>query len=214
MQWLDIINVPELYEISLDYLRKRFFVCTRHFRKEDYKNRESRSLNTTAYPRLFLRTDDANESEQMIETINCQAVDDLIQTLDSDCTEEILGDVESPTTRNLTIRPVKKLKPVHFIQRSKATCLLTIQTRNSAELKTTKTPIDLQSMKTYVGVQTEKPENNRRIFCDISDANAEPPAKKLLLEPIVTNADNSKIATQKKGIFEELMYFNLFILIC
>ena len=60
-QWRSTLNVAELYDFTLDHLRKRYFVCSKHFRKEDYKNCESRSLNKTAYPRLHLtaESDDA-----------------------------------------------------------------------------------------------------------------------------------------------------------
>lgn len=55
-QWIDAIDMPELRDIPLDKVRKRFFICSKHFRPQDYKNCESRSLNTTAYPRLHLKS--------------------------------------------------------------------------------------------------------------------------------------------------------------
>lgn len=64
-EWCRIINVPELTNLTMDQLRKRYFVCSKHFRKEDYKNCESRSLNKTAYPSLFL-----NSTAKSISTIS------------------------------------------------------------------------------------------------------------------------------------------------
>lgn len=52
--WREIINVPELYVIPIDQVRKKFFICSHHFAKADYKNIESRSLNKTALPTLNL----------------------------------------------------------------------------------------------------------------------------------------------------------------
>lgn len=58
--WRDILNIPELNQLSLDHIRKRYFICSQHFPKTDYKNCESRSLNKTAYPRLHLTVDSCN----------------------------------------------------------------------------------------------------------------------------------------------------------
>lgn len=70
-QWLDIIDLPELSATPLDQIRKRYFICSKHFRKQDYKNCESRSLNKTAYPRLNLRlNDDSIEDDLQIEYVN------------------------------------------------------------------------------------------------------------------------------------------------
>lgn len=53
-RWRTIINYPVLNSISLDLIRRRYFICTKHFRAQDYKHAESRSLNTTAFPSLLL----------------------------------------------------------------------------------------------------------------------------------------------------------------
>lgn len=63
-EWCRIVNVPELKNLTMDQLRKRCFVCSKHFRKEDYKNCESRSLNKTAYPSLFLNCGDSSVSTE------------------------------------------------------------------------------------------------------------------------------------------------------
>lgn len=53
--WKTILNVPELGPLDVDTIRGRHFVCSRHFRDSDYKNKISRSLNVTANPSLNLR---------------------------------------------------------------------------------------------------------------------------------------------------------------
>jgi len=55
-EWRRAINLPEINNMPLDLLRKRT-ICSKHFRKEDYKNIESRSLNKTAIPTLNFRKD-------------------------------------------------------------------------------------------------------------------------------------------------------------
>lgn len=51
-KWIEIINSNKLKGFTEDQIKKRFFVCSRHFRECDYKNIESRSLNSTALPSL------------------------------------------------------------------------------------------------------------------------------------------------------------------
>lgn len=49
-QWKDLIKNPILNGLSLDLIRKRYFVCSRHFKIEDYKHIKSRGLNKTSIP--------------------------------------------------------------------------------------------------------------------------------------------------------------------
>lgn len=51
-QWKDLIKNPILDDMSLDLIRKRYFVCSRHFKVQDYKNIMSRGLNKTSIPSL------------------------------------------------------------------------------------------------------------------------------------------------------------------
>lgn len=60
--WRRAIALPHLEQLTMNEIRKKYFICSRHFRKCDYKNSESRSLNTTAYPRLLLTDDGDNET--------------------------------------------------------------------------------------------------------------------------------------------------------
>lgn len=70
-QWIDIVDLPELRTLSIDKIRKRFFICSKHFRPQDYKNCESRSLNTTAYPRLYLKIgEDEEVPDQFSSSVN------------------------------------------------------------------------------------------------------------------------------------------------
>lgn len=75
-QWIDIIDLPELKKLPIEQVRKRFFICSKHFRPQDYKNCESRSLNTTAYPRLLLKLSDEQAStEQCPTSVNVEEID-------------------------------------------------------------------------------------------------------------------------------------------
>lgn len=53
--WKKILDVPILKNLPIDTIRKRYFVCTRHFRPNDYKNIVSRGLNKTALPSINLK---------------------------------------------------------------------------------------------------------------------------------------------------------------
>ena len=48
-KWIEIINSNKVKGFTEDQIKKRFYVCSRHF---SYKKFESRSLNTTALPSL------------------------------------------------------------------------------------------------------------------------------------------------------------------
>ena len=55
-EWIQAIQQAEPIEklegLMPEAIRKRFFVCSRHFSPKEYKNIESRSLNLTAVPHL------------------------------------------------------------------------------------------------------------------------------------------------------------------
>lgn len=54
-KWKRILNIPLLEKLNIDIIRRRYFVCNRHFLLSDYKNIESRGLNKTALPSLNIR---------------------------------------------------------------------------------------------------------------------------------------------------------------
>lgn len=72
--WRQIVNVPDLYNHSIEEIRKRMYICSKHFAKRDYKHMESRSLNKTAIPTLYLKIGDeeppSNHSENLIDVDN------------------------------------------------------------------------------------------------------------------------------------------------
>lgn len=53
------IELPCLENQILADIRRKFFICSRHFRAEDYKHAQSRSLNQNAVPSLNLHTLDS-----------------------------------------------------------------------------------------------------------------------------------------------------------
>lgn len=69
-EWRRAINIPEINSLSLDLLRKRT-ICSKHFRKEDYKNVESRSLNKTAVPSLNFREPEGAQKANSDVTLKC-----------------------------------------------------------------------------------------------------------------------------------------------
>lgn len=58
-EWIEKIQesqpITKFAGLSDDAIRKRFFICSRHFGLPQYKNAESRSLNLTAIPHLNLK---------------------------------------------------------------------------------------------------------------------------------------------------------------
>lgn len=56
--WRKILKIEEINRLDIVDVRKRFFVCSRHFLPSDYKNTESRGLNWNAVPSINLTTFD------------------------------------------------------------------------------------------------------------------------------------------------------------
>lgn len=90
-QWLTIIDIPELNNQPLEHIRKRHFICSKHFRKQDYKNCESRSLNKTANPSLLLKgVEDSENKQQPLPSSDCARLKSTSRN-----TELLLNNVQS-----------------------------------------------------------------------------------------------------------------------
>lgn len=58
--WRKALKISDLDDLEMTDIRKRLFVCSRHFLPSDYKNLESRSLNWNAVPSINLTAFDNN----------------------------------------------------------------------------------------------------------------------------------------------------------
>lgn len=115
-QWIDAIDMPELREMPLDKVRKRFFICSKHFRPLDYKNCESRSLNTTAYPRLHLKPGTEQECNEQNASIIENPTDELqvIEYIMADGGADIReSDIDQMNTIPLAESDIKS--PIQFV---------------------------------------------------------------------------------------------------
>lgn len=104
MQWIDILDLPELKKMPLDKVRKRYFICSKHFRQQDYKNCESRSLNTTAYPRLHLKLGEDQTSEQY--AANVETTTELLTLQDFEFSEPEVIDISGENSERISIDPL------------------------------------------------------------------------------------------------------------
>lgn len=55
-QWRRVLNIDSFIGLPIEIIRKRYYICSRHFRDSDYKNKASRSINITAVPSINLVT--------------------------------------------------------------------------------------------------------------------------------------------------------------
>ncbi|XP_053675760.1 uncharacterized protein LOC128726007 [Anopheles nili] len=55
-QWRQILAIDSFIGLPIEIIRKRYYICSRHFRDADYKNKASRSINITAVPSINLTT--------------------------------------------------------------------------------------------------------------------------------------------------------------
>lgn len=140
-QWIDKIDLPELRKMPLDKVRMRYFVCTKHFRPQDYKNCESRSLNTTAYPRLLLKLNEDDQSEVFLpnssDTIaNTQECEYTAQEATFEISETQYTKIE-PAHEMSTVKTVETSTPIQYIvcsSASKASILLKKQRNDDSDI--------------------------------------------------------------------------------
>ncbi|XP_049297013.1 uncharacterized protein LOC125770944 [Anopheles funestus] len=55
-QWRRVLGIDSFIGLPIEVIRKRYYICSRHFRDSDYKNKASRSINVTAVPSINLVT--------------------------------------------------------------------------------------------------------------------------------------------------------------
>lgn len=180
-QWIDMVDLPELRKLPIDQIRKRFFICSKHFRPQDYKNCESRSLNTTAYPRLHLRLRDDEAVEQCTSNVNVEEVG--AQECDYGIQETTIEFAEPQTAD-------KKPASLEYIVCStiEDPPVLLTRSRNDAEVVLQKTvrvhtPVTIKSSPKSIDSNTSIPNSdpNKFILKRTSQYIVEPVRKKLIL---------------------------------
>lgn len=197
-QWIDLIDLPELKNLPIDKIRKRYFICSKHFRLQDYKNCESRSLNTTAYPRLFLRDDDQtslvsidemryeNSGEMRPEEFEINLQEPTIELLSNTETLQKLQNITIPTTIESEI----KLQ-VHYIAETDTPPL----TKGPNILKKKANIVDEIVIQDPIRMQTvQKPLN---VYSSLKQANKILP--RIINTPTPLNAEPKKIITLKRN---------------
>ncbi|XP_059615228.1 trimethyllysine dioxygenase, mitochondrial [Phlebotomus argentipes] len=108
-EWILRLDIPDLLKHSVDELRKRIFVCCRHFRKQDYKNVESRCLNKTAVPSINLKLlDNFNVIDPSVMVQSKPEVEEVQQTMQS-LVQRVLPPVQKARARQESSSPVKVL---------------------------------------------------------------------------------------------------------
>lgn len=97
-QWIEAISlngertVTKLENLTPDAVRKRYFVCARHFTLSEYKHSASRSLNLTAVPKLNLRS---------VEDIGASKAGQLENN--GEVTEEVLEKAKAASSQQIKI---------------------------------------------------------------------------------------------------------------
>lgn len=151
--WLRWINLPELNRLPLDQLRKKYFICSKHFRKIDYKNCESRSLNQTAYPRLFLSEDatEGNESAdanpQNMDVSSTSMDDRFLLPQNEDRAVFVLNSTISSPVEILGVDQESEPQ-LEFSPSKEVTMTMSISPSTSASLKPVKRPIIAKRIQT------------------------------------------------------------------
>lgn len=121
-EWLEVTQrhkpIEKFIGESADVIRKRFFICSRHFSPREYKNVESRSLNLTAVPHLNLN--DLNElhlsKAWQLENISNDRADDKRSSTEPSPALKILNQSLQP---NGVPKDVEVLKRTFKVVRTK-----------------------------------------------------------------------------------------------
>lgn len=105
-QWMEAINseiIEKLNGLNPEGIRKRYFICARHFKLSDYKNSESRSLNLTAVPSLNLQELNELNLTKAYQLLNQEDEDESRHNISSpakDMVKEEINIKESPKILN------------------------------------------------------------------------------------------------------------------
>lgn len=164
--WLYSINVPELNGLPLEQLRKRYFICSKHFRRNDYKNCESRSLNQTAVPRLFLNVmkidgNDSVDSSSQNMDVSSTSVDDRLLLLpkNENRSTHVLN---SPVDLN-DVEPEPDPDPEpEFSPVEQFTMKMKISPTTAATTKTVERPITTKRIQTISHNEYLQPKKTKR----------------------------------------------------
>lgn len=118
-QWIDAIGMPELRKMPVDKVRKKYFICSKHFRPQDYKNCESRSLNTTAYPRLNLKTNGDELSDHCSPNMETGVEEMRLQDYELDAPEISLeipeAESKDSSSTTTTAKEINIKAPIQYI---------------------------------------------------------------------------------------------------
>lgn len=170
--WLHHINVPELNGLPLDQLRKRYFICSKHFRKNDYKNCESRSLNQTAYPRLFLNEENAVDATVYVDAspqnmdVSSTSMDDKFLLLPKHGNRSIFV-LNSPVDSPLEINDARLETKPEFSTVPQVTMAISISPTTSPTTKTVRQPIDAKRTQTVLLNEPSQPKKTKHDVLDI-----------------------------------------------
>lgn len=235
-QWIDKIDLPELRKMPLDKVRMRYFICSKHFRSQDYKNCESRSLNTTAYPRLFLKSNGDEQSEQC--SSNSSGNIPNTEEHENNIEEKIFEISETIYSKEDSSKSCQKMDnktPIQYVLYSPEPPLVLNRNRSSDSNIIIQKPIQIQAKQKMIPfkVETKIPQtatytNTRFINNDIQTGNRmgkiilkrsanyaiEPVHKKLNLIKVSDTVKTVDIvdldfSTPNEGIYSKILLKNI-----
>lgn len=217
-QWIEIIDLPELKKLPIEQIRKRFFICSKHFRSQDYKNSESRSLNTTAYPRLHLKLNDDEASEQCSTNVNVEEFS--VQECDYGVQETTIEITETePHIPNVEKTDAKAIEYIVCSSTNDAPILFR-RTRNNGTGITLQDPIQVEatvvpatkpiilksSLKPTNTISAPKSDPSKFILKRNANYTIEPVRKKIILNESDATKTYCNTQASQKGFYYLRLY--------
>lgn len=170
--WREALKIPELMAMTIKDIRLKCLVCSRHFKKTDYKNNQSRSLNWNAVPSINLITfDDKNCNDSVTYDIsNNETI--ISATKPTNTTKDTVvrepATIVEIVTKKLGSSSVPERRPVELnrsLKRSKVVPSTPVRMNQSAVVTVKAKDVHISSLtgsqrKRVLPIFRERPANN------------------------------------------------------
>uniref|UniRef100_A0AAG5DFJ6 Trimethyllysine dioxygenase, mitochondrial n=1 Tax=Anopheles atroparvus TaxID=41427 RepID=A0AAG5DFJ6_ANOAO len=129
-RWRRALAIDNFIGLPIEVIRKRYYVCSRHFRDSDYKNKASRSINTTAVPSINLFA--LNEPEGLCRKIPSPVRPTMVAYLQERSTGTVEQDQEevSVVLDEQVLEEEQDEPTIEFIKMEEVTIPHTVQEQN------------------------------------------------------------------------------------
>jgi hypothetical protein len=147
--------IPKINSLTVDEIKKKYFICSRHFLAKDYKNAISRSVNTTAIPSINL---DSLDNLHLMRDVTEVTVIESIEVSPQKVVN-LNASLKPTTSQTASSVYAIETKPTHSIQKFKITTAPSKTEKDTNSLKASSPVISKIHGKNLVINVVETPKN-------------------------------------------------------